>query len=44
VDAFPTLAASQDKKVKTLYHDFNERTNYGPRDLNGGVSLQSSPS
>lgn len=40
-DAFPTApVASQEKKAKTLYNDFNERANFGPRDLNGGVSAR----
>jgi hypothetical protein len=43
MDTFPTSqGASQEKKAKTLYHDFNERANFGPRDLNGGVSAQCS--
>jgi hypothetical protein len=43
-DAFPTApGASQEKKAKTLYNDFNERANFGPRDLNGGVSETNSP-
>jgi hypothetical protein len=37
-DVFPMSSASQSKKPKSMYQDFNERANYGPRDFNGGVS------
>lgn len=43
-DLFPTSSAesfaSQGKRAKKLTDDFNERRNNGPRDLNGGVSVQ----
>jgi len=41
-DVFPmssgSTSASQGKRAKNLYQDFNQRNNYGPRDFNGGVS------